>query len=538
MNPAQIRVHPLTYVIAGALLVAATLATFWPVLDNGFVNWGDDQEIVGNERFRGFSGPHLQWMFSVNLMGHYQPLSWLTLALDHQLWGLNPRGFHLTTLLLHAACAVAAMVLIVQLVRLAQPTANIPGTWLIAAAMIGALTFAVHPLRVEEVAWTAERRGPLSALFYVLTISFYLASISQRREWWRRRGRLTRARTVGGEGFRRVALVCFLLSLLAKEFGFLLPVVLLILDAYPLRRLRVTPRGLLNRLITLIFDKWEFFALGALWALVAVWSSAASNVAKDLSEYGILQRLAQAFFGLSFYVEKTIWPSGLSPIYSIPPKLDPFAITYWGRAAFVILITVALWTFRKRAPGALAAWAVYVVIVSPVLGLTQTGRQIAADRYTYLPAIGLAAVLAGGIVQLRNARSAGWRSGSIGQALILAIASVGYGYAAHRQTQVWRDSQTLWEHALAVNPRCPVAHNNLAVVRAEASRADEAIALFRRGIELDPKNYEAYRNLGVIFAQRNDMKAAVEAWRAAMAINSDDRITASYLERATQLSQP
>ncbi len=538
MSIARFRVHPLLYVAAAAVLIAVCVIVFWPVRDNGFVNWGDYEELTKNENYRGFSGKNLQWMFSANLMGHYQPLTWLTFALDHQLWGLSARAFHFTTLLIHAACAVAAMVLIVQLVRLAQPETHIPGAFLIAAATIGALTFAVHPLRVEEVAWTAERRGPLSALFYILTISFYLASITQRREWWRRRGRLTRTRPVGGEGFRRAALVCFLLSLLAKEFGFLLPVVLLIVDAYPLRRLRATPRGLLNRLLTLIFDKWEFFALGALWALIAVWSSAASNVAKDLSEYGILQRLAQAFFGLSFYVEKTIWPSGLSPIYSIPPKLDPFAITYWGRAAFVILITVGLWALRKRAPGALAAWAAYVVIVSPVLGLTQTGRQIAADRYTYLPAIGLAAVLAGAIVQLRGARSAGSRSGALGLSLVLAIACVGYGYAAHRQTRVWRDSQTLWEHALAVNPHCPVAHNNLAVVRAEAKREDEAIALFRRGIELDPKNYEAYRNLGVIFAQRNDMRAAVDAWRAAMAINPEDRITASYLERATQMGQP
>ena len=534
MRSDGVRIQPAHWIGAALAVVAVTLAAFWPVLDNGFVNWGDQAELVGNERFRGFSGEHLRWMFSTNLMGHYQPLSWLTLAIDHAFWGMNPRGFHLSTLVLHAACAVVAMVVIVQLIRASRLRGAASGGWMIVAAAVGALTFGVHPLRVEEVAWTVERRGVLSALFYLLSIGLYLEYIRKSRLAWQRRGRLGRlAEGESGAAWAyTTAVACFLLSLLAKEFGFLLPIVLLILDAYPLRRLRAARRGFVLRLMPLLLEKWPFFLIAFLGALIAIWSSMASNVAKDLSEYGVLQRLAQAFFGLSFYVEKTLWPSGLSPIYSIPPVLNPLEIQYLARAGFVIGLAAALWIFRRRVPGALAAWAAYVVIVSPVLGLTQTGRQLAADRYTYLPAVGLGAVVAAVVLRFRAQPGAVGRVGAPVVVVVLLAAVGGLALAANRQTRIWRDSETLWQHARAVNPRCPVAHNNLAVLRAESNRDDEAIRLFRYAIELDPRNFEAYRNLGAIYARRNQFDQALDEWRAALAINPNDAVSANYIRQA------
>ena len=427
--------------VVPAVIVVVTLAVFAPVIGNDFVEWGDRGDLVDNPHYRGLDPSNLLWMFTTIHRGHYQPLTWLSFTADYALWGMRPAGYHLTSLLLHAACAVVVYLIIG---RLLGPTA-------ILAALFGALLFALHPLRVEAVAWATERRGPLSSLMALLAVLAYLRGA----RWW--------------------SLAFFGLGLLAKEFVMTLPVVLVILDVYPLRRRAWR-------------EKIPFFALAAVGAAVAIASSAQSGVARSLADYGLLERIAQCFGGLAFYLLKTLVPVGLSPIYSIPPDVDPFATRYVVSAVIVIAVTTGLFVARKRFPAGLTAWAIFVVILSPVLGLVQTGNQFAADRYTYLPSVALAVLIAAGYARL-------YRGPLIVAAVAwLALASV----LSWRQAAVWRDDEALWTHAVAVNPLCHISNHNLGTVMARQERWLEAAAAYRRALETDPDMDGARRGLELL----------------------------------------
>ena len=393
-----------------AIIVVATFAVFMPVTGNGFVEWGDRGELLDNDHYRGFGWANLSWMFTTIHQGHYQPLTWLSFAADYAMWGMRPAGYHAMSLVLHCGCAVLVYLIILRLL----------GPEAVVAALLGALLFALHPLRVEAVAWATERRGPLSS---VLVLSSVLAYLHHAR--W-------------------LSVALFGLALGAKEFVFTLPAVLVILDLYPLRRRAWR-------------EKIPFFVLAAVGAAVAIASSAQSGVARSLAEYGVLQRIAQCFYGLAFYLEKTILPTGLSPIYSIPQQLDPFAMRYVVSAIVVIGLTAALVAARRRFPAALTAWAVFVVILSPVLGLAQTGHQIAADRYTYLPAVAVSALVASGLVKLGRAAPT-----------VMLPLLAGLALLTWKQVGVWRDPETLWRHAVRVDPGCHISRNNLKAVLGSA----------------------------------------------------------------------
>ncbi len=424
-----------------AVIVVVTLAVFAPVIGNDFVEWGDRGDLVENPHYRGLGVSNLSWMFTTIHRGHYQPLTWLSFTADYAVWGMRPAGYHLTSLLLHAACAVVVYLIALRLL----------GPNVVLAAFFGALLFALHPLRVESVAWATERRGPLSSLMALLAVLAYLRGA----RWW--------------------SLAFFGLGLLAKEFVMTLPVVLVILDVYPLRRRAWR-------------EKIPFFALALIAAAVAIASSAQSGVARSLADYGLLERIAQCFGGLAFYLLKTLVPVGLSPMYSIPPDVDPFAITSVVSAVIVIALTGGLLAARKQFPAGLAAWAIFVVILSPVLGLAQTGNQLAADRYTYLPGVVLAVLIAAGLARLGR--------GPLIVAVVpwLALASV----LTWQQVAVWRDDETLWTHAVDVNPRCHISNHNLGTVMARQERWLEAAAAYRRALETDPGMDGARRGLELL----------------------------------------
>jgi len=261
-----------------------------------------------------------------------------------------------------------------------------------------------------------------------------------------------------------------------------LPVVLVILDVYPLRRrswLRSWPAWR---------EKIPFFVLAAAGAAVAIASSAQSGVTRSLADYGVLERIGQCFYGLAFYLQKTIVPVGLSPIYSIPPDVDPFATRYVVSAVIVIALTAVLVAARKRFPAGLASWAIFVVILSPVLGLVQTGYQLAADRYMYLPGVVVAVLIAAGLSRLDRAP------------LIAAVVPwlVLTSVLTWHQVGVWRNDETLWSHAVEVNPTCHISNHNLGTVMARQQRWDEAAAAYRRALQTAPNMAGPKRALELI----------------------------------------
>jgi protein O-mannosyl-transferase len=450
----------------------AVFIFFAPALWNGFVNWDDEQNFLNNYHYRGLGLSNVRWMLTTTHAGPYQPLSWLTLGLDYTLWRMHPAGYHLTNLLLHALNAVLLYHVIGVFLRRAGAPGD-PAARAFACAA-GALFFAIHPLRVESVAWITERRDVLSGAFYLLTVLAYLQE------------RL------------RHALAFFALGLLSKASGMTLPVVLLILDVYPLRRPDLRRAAI---------EKIPFVLLAAAAAALAVFAQRQADTMQELSRHGLPSRIVQSAYALSFYAWKTLVPLNLSPLYVLRLPLDPLAPRYLLPALAAVAITVVLVLLRRRWPWALAAWASYAVLVSPVLGLVQTGPQLAADRYTYLPSLPFAVLAAAGLL-----RVAANRTVTAGFATVLLV----FGVLTFQQTRVWDDGLPLWNHALSIDPANPIAHNNRGNMRRPKRDMAGARADYDEAIRLRPAYAEAYNNRGNLRQEQGDLAGALEDYAAAV----------------------
>ncbi len=476
-------------------LVLIVVASFAPTWSNDFVNWDDDLVLTDNPAFRGLSPSHLRWMVTTSHAGHYQPLTWLSYALDHAVWGMDPRGYHLTNLLLHAANAVLVwMVLRSLLAGRAPPQA------MEVAAAAGALFFAIHPLRVESVAWATERRDVLSGFFWLLAVLAYLRAVA---------ADAARPRT-------GPALAALALSLAAKAWGMTFPLVLLILDAYPLGRLRSDPRAVFR-------EKLPFAVLAAAAAALAFRAQHSVPEMRALADHGVAARIAQAAYGLCHYPIATVLPVGLHPAVLLEPGLDPFRPRYLAAIVTVAAITAVAAICRRRAPWLLATWAAYVVIVAPVLGLAQTGPQLVADRYTYLAMLPWSALLTAGLARVWAGATGPGSRRTIAAVTLAALA--GSAVLTFRQTRVWRNSFTLWNHTLAVDPGNWIAYTNRGFARttdAEVGDPDAALADYSAAIALNPRWYLPFFNRGNLRQARGDLAGAVTDHTQVIALLPND----------------
>jgi tetratricopeptide (TPR) repeat protein len=293
--------------------------------------------------------------------------------------------------------------------------------------------------------------------------------------------------------------------------------------------------SLLRSIAILLLEKAPFIALAAIGTLVAIASSVQSGVAKAMTDYTLAQRAAQAAYGLAFYLQKIVAPVALSPLYAIPPQLSPAAVLYVGCGALVVGLTVALLLLRRCYPALLAVWACFVIVLSPVLGLVQTGHQIAADRYTYLPAIGVSALISALILQVwvRSNRNVTRWAVVVALAAIIGVLCV----LTWRQSLLWRNSETLWRHALSIEPDSAIALNNLGVVLTQAGRMDEAAITLERALAVDPTLADAHNNLGVIRATQGRLDEAMEHWRTVLERFPDDPDANENLREAHRLQE-
>src|SRR5579862_5778987 len=401
-------------------LVPVVVACFWPVLGNGFVNWDDASWFTHNPNYRGLSPAHLHWMFTTFYMSHYQPLTWLSHAVVYTLWGEDPAAYHGATLALHAANALLVYSLTAALLRRARPA----DAWTVrAASAVGALVFAIHPLRVEAVAWAAERQEVLCGFFFLISLLAYLRMAERQaagRPSW---------------GWYVISLFCFALSLLSKAAGIMLPFALLVLDAVPLSRLPAAGAG--RRRVLL--EKLPFLLLALSAAVLVLRSKNPDTV--TLAQHGVLARVAQALYGLCFYLWKTLVPVRLSPLYQLHMPLQPAAPAFLISAVLVLALTTMLIRLRRRQAWALAAWAWYVVMVLPLLGFGQAGPQLVADRYTYLACLPVAVLAAAGVHWAWRT----WSGEAPGARRWVAVAGVmlalGFlGVRTYAQSRVWEDS--------------------------------------------------------------------------------------------------
>jgi len=498
-------------ILGAALPLAAAAATalvFAPALSNGFVNWDDQINFLNNPAYRGLRWSNLRWMFTTVLMGHYIPVTWLTLGLDYVVWGMEPFGYHLTNVLLHAANA--ALVALLALRLLARAT-GASGTALRAGALAAALVFAIHPLRAESVAWITERRDVLSGFFFLLTILLYVAA----------------AERVGAPRRRLLAasVACYLLAMGSKSIVMSLPLVLVVLDVYPLRRLPGDPRTWLRPVQRRLWlEKLPYLVIAIAGAVVAYHAVAVNAFLTPIERYPWSARVGMVAFSLWFYASKTVLPLALSPLYELPATIDPlrgrFLLSLVGSAA----ITVAGLVLRRRWPAGLATWVYYGIVIAPVSGLVHAGHQLANDRYSYLSCLGFA-VLAGGGVSVVVRWAATGRLGPRTARLAAAggaLALAGLGALTWVQVGAWHDSDTLWRTAIEADPSCSICQANLGVTLVAAGQVGLAKEHFERVVNLRPDRIRTHLHLGLALANLGQLQEAVDQFQRVLARYPDD----------------
>jgi protein O-mannosyl-transferase len=482
------------------LLVAAVFLVFGQTWRHEFINYDDDVYVAANPHVtQGLTPAGLVWAFTYSEIGHWHPLTWLSHMLDCQLWGLNAGGHHLTNVLFHAANAVLLFLLLRRLMGLRSNKSigatTPPAGTLWGSAFVAAM-FAIHPLRVESVAWVSERKDVLSAFFFLLTLLMYARYVEQ-----------SRAQSPKFKIAYGFMLLFFTLGLLSKNMLVTLPFVLLLLDYWPLNRFER------STLWPLLREKLPLLVLAA--ASCAA-TGLASETIRPVEKLPALVRLENAPVSYVTYLWQMVWPAGLAIPYPAPANSLSLAKV---AAAVSLLIAVSLgaFVFRKKHPYFLIGWLWYCGMLVPVSGLVQISYYAHADRYTYLPQIGLYIIIAWAAKDL----TAGWRHrrqllGAMAFSVIAALL-----ICAWKQTSYWRNDESLWGHTLACTSGNFMAYNNLANAMASRNRFDEAMAYYQQSIQISPGYAYAHNNLAnVLFAQGRSNEA-IEHYRKAVELIPD-----------------
>ncbi len=485
--------------VTGLGLVALTVLLYWPTLDHRWLNYDDDIYITDSlELQRGLTPEGLGWAFSTFQGANWFPLTRLSWMLDTEIWGLDAGGFHATSLALHA---LNGLLLFLALSKL---------TGCLGRSAFVAAVFAVHPLHVESVAWAAARKDPLSGLFFMLALLAY-ASGAPRAPVLR----------------QHVAVfVCAALGLLSKAIVVTLPAVLLLLDEWPLGRLRrrdAPERWDPGRIGSAVREKLPLVALVVAAGVVTIVAQRAGGAVASLEQVPFPLRASNAVVATVAYLGKALWPTQLAIFYPHPSD----ALSGWQvafSAALLLAVTALLLAVARRHPYGLVGWLWYLATLAPVIGLVQVGSQAMADRYTYLPLIGLSIVVAWGVPDLMgNLR---WRRLVLAATASAAIAALTAGTAL--QLRHWRDSEALFAHALSVTRDNHVANAYLGTALLQQGRTREAIALYSEAVRLRPDFLTAANNLAWLLATaeaeslRNPYAAVRLAQRSALLTQHSD----------------
>jgi Flp pilus assembly protein TadD len=464
-------------VLAAAAIALVTVVVFFPVLDARFVNYDDPVYVYENPPVReGLSGETLRWAWTTGAAANWHPLTWMSHLLDVSLFGLKPAGHHGTSLLLHAVNAALLFVLLERATGRRGPAAVV------------ALLFALHPLHVQSVVWVAERKDVLSTLFWFAATWAYL--------WYAERPSAPRWAAVT---------VLFALGLTAKPMLVTLPFALALLDFWPLSRWAQADGAARRRLV---LEKVPWLLLAAASSVVTYLVQRAGRAVGGFEQYPLGTRLANAVLACGAYLRKTLWPSDLAVFYPHPGTHVPWAaVAAW---ALVLLgVSAAALVLRRSRPWLFVGWFWFAGTLIPTLGLVQVGEQAMADRYTYVPLVGLFLVVAWGAAELVPGRTA--------QAVLASVAVLACATATRvRELPAWRDSASLWTRALHVTRDNYTAMLNLSALRIEQGRIRDAGALLREAVRLRPDNSMIRSNLGLVLTHLGESDEAAVHYRRAL----------------------
>jgi tetratricopeptide (TPR) repeat protein len=486
-------------------LAVSSLLVFWQVRNFDFVNYDDNTYVYENPHvLNGLTAGAVRWAFTTGYANFWHPLTWLSYMLDNQLFGLNPAGFHLTNLLFHIANTLLLFFVLRQMTK---------ALW--QSAFVAAL-FALHPLHVESVAWVSERKDVLSTFFWLLTMWAYVRYVN--------RPKISRYLWI---------VVFFTLGLMSKPMLVTLPFVLLLLDYWPLNRIKHFDRQVIYRLV---LEKIPFIILAAVFSVMAFFVQQSGRAVIEFTDLGLKYRIYNAFISYVTYIGKMFWPSHLAAFY--PHQYENVSVLYAVISAVVLLaLTILVLRFAKNRGYLVTGWFWYLGTLVPVIGIIQVGGFAIADRYTYITLTGLFIIIAWGLPQLFSEYP--HKRIVLGVLMVLVLTTL--GICADRQTSYWKNSITLFSHAIEVTPDNHVAYNNLGLVYNDLGRYPEAIENFRQAVKIKPYYVSAYFSLGFSYGNLGRYTEAIDAFKRAIEIrpnyaeaNHNLGVTLGKLNRHTE----
>jgi len=488
------------------MLALATIALYWPATGHDFVNYDDDVYVLNNVHVT--SGVTLEsglWALRSRYAANWHPITWLSHMLDCQVFGLKPWGHHFINVVLHALNSVLVFIWLRQM------------TGTLWRSLFVAALFAVHPLRVETVAWVSERKDVLSAFFGVLALMAY----ARYAEGIRRKPEARVTSSLLGTAWTfsyRTSSVCYWLSLCCLGLGLMSkpmlvtwPLVMLLLDYWPLRRFGAsTDESQVSNALRLVREKVPFFALTAAASVVTFVVQKQGGAMRDTLSLPLGARIGNALVSYGRYLGKLFWPMDLAVYYPHPG--------YWPlgwvllMTGVILSLTALAWVRRQGSPYLLVGWLWYLVTLVPVIGLVQVGEQAVADRYSYLPSLGVLIFVVWGAGELAQGRR--YELPALCVAAIAAIAAC--SCLTREQLGHWKNTESLFRHTIAVTRNNSMAHDNLGVALLKQGRVDEAMSEFHRALRLRPTDARAHYNLGIALFRKGQIVEATHQYREAL----------------------
>ncbi len=497
------------------LLALSTLAVYWPVTRHGFVNYDDTDYVTANPHVQaGLTAKGLAWLWHSEVARNWHPVTMVSHMLDCQLYGMRAGWHHLTSLLFHTANAVLLFLLLFKMTS---------ALW--RSGIVAAL-FALHPLHVESVAWIAERKDVLSTFFFLLTLGAYVAYVRTSQDQSHETERSAKAHIRHAKtpppithywyACYWLAVLLFALGLMSKPMLVTVPFVLLLLDYWPLRRLERQSQGFKpSTWLPLVWEKLPFLALSAVSCVITYRVQHSGGAVLDVANLPMGARIANALMSYVRYLGKMVWPEGLAALYL---RKAPWPAWEVGLAALALLaVTVVVLRLARRRPYLAMGWFWYLGTLIPVIGLVQVGMQTMADRYTYIPLIGIFIALAWGGCELANR----WRVPLAGQGTATVLVLAACALLARKQLGWWATSETLFGRMIQVGEGNYLAHYNMGNLYSRQDKLADAAAHYEAALRSEPNYAEAHSNLGAVLLRQGRFDEALAHYATAVRLKPE-----------------